>query len=656
MIEKSLIVLDSLDSGWIDWARSAASKGTDLPVLTLGLSNEAVAITYEQALADLPQVRFLDTHELSKKAEAEIRQAVPPLMGKIQEVFREELNSGTQNYWKYLEFSEKSIWSGTLIHHLFALCRLDQVLAGFSGSFRVCLALRDQELACTIESALKARGVPVVRLAAAGVQAPPNPRGRFLRAYWKRVVQTGLNSWIKKFLFAKAGNESTAENASAFFTLYPLFWSAPLTQPIELFFQGAPDVLAREQPVYYLAWLPGITELWKDRAQIRRVFADRRIIPIEPALRLRDFFSLFDLGIAKRASRMLRRLWDGNTISFRDYDISRLAYKDVFKSWTSPEFPKALLLEKSLQRALKRRRPRNLIYRLEFKPFENAVLCACKGLTRTVGFQHSAISQNFLTYVFEPGALAEKDALAPDHILTTGLTAARLLSRAGIGPDRLTTIGPLRYAPLLDYIRDRVPRARLREQYSIPQNKRVIFVAASLLREETLSMMTALFKAVEGDGQQYFVILRCHPSVAMGAVFEKQLGKIFGPDGYRILEGKIPIYDTMSTADVLLLTGSTVGVEAVALGVVPIVYECPAQFGNNPLTEIPASALFVRDFSTLRSALQTVFSNGDEIQNLRGNWPAGLNEVFFSMAQDPKLAFVTTLRQIQGVDGSAHGA
>ena len=109
----------------------------------------------------------------------------------------------------------------------------------------------------------------------------------------------------------------------------------------------------------------------------------------------------------------------------------------------------------------------------------------------------------------------------------------------------------------------------------------------------------------------------------------------------------------------MILTATTVGIEAISLGTIPIFFENNSTFSLNPLLEITNSYLSVKNTQELREALFSVINNNTRIREVRKHWPEAIRKLFYNVEEDPNVTFcsflkkygVLSLRTQKGVEG-----
>jgi surface carbohydrate biosynthesis protein (TIGR04326 family) len=377
-----------------------------------------------------------------------------------------------------------------------------------------------------------------------------------------------------------------------------------------------------------------------------QVLSDNQILPAEKFLSPLDTLSFFDPFVFLKAFVGLMKLKTDPQMKFMEFSVSEFLWEDILFSWVNGDFFSTRLAEKAFAKALKYLRPKAILYRLEFQPIEYALINASKTIgAKTIGFQHSAASRNFLSYVFEKGELKNRRVPLSDLIFTTGEIGQEILVEGGYPKERMRIVGPIRYRQLIETRKNHSDQKTLRENNKLPLNKKILYVAASPLFGETISMLESLYKVTQQTQFDGMIVFKTHPSETENEYFKKYFKDRFSSSSYIYLEGIIPFYDYVLASDCLMLTGSTVGAEALGLGTPVIVFKSPAQFGNDSLADHPQSVLGASDSVSLSRALDVVFKDSSEINQIKGHWPKTLKSIFFDLDSDPHERFEKELEE-----------
>ena len=113
--------------------------------------------------------------------------------------------------------------------------------------------------------------------------------------------------------------------------------------------------------------------------------------------------------------------------------------------------------------------------------------------------------------------------------------------------------------------------------------------------------------------------------------------------GHRILPSDAPLHEYIGAADGVVLTGTTVGLEAMLLGVVPIVFESRGIFDAKAMSEVEEACFVVRDALELSRAMQWVLDDDARVRDVRLHWDRAVTRMFDGIDQDPHDRFVQIL-------------
>ncbi|MCM8789796.1 MAG: hypothetical protein NC916_02080, partial [Candidatus Omnitrophica bacterium] len=525
--------------------------------------------------------KFMDcSANISDKAEDEARNFYLELMKDIARQLSSLLLHKKRNLWWFLNISEKNIWTDQTVHRLYALARLGPT--GLKRSSNKSILL-------------------------------------FVFSYYIQALKEVLKLGVKLLCLRTMGlnrKREIPEWKAAFFGLYPAWWRNPISKnTTDIFFQEIPLIMGKKVTTGHLVWLEPWRQILKKRKRLLSFLNRKDVVVLEQELRLSDILSVFDPVIIGKLVKALK-LSASVLVSFKGVNISPFVQEEIFNSGTSPLFFQALLLDPAMRRT-QLQHLGSLFFRLEFQPLERALLYNTFGKTKSIGFQHSVLSKNFFNYRFMVGELGEywnrrKDPMImplPDFILLSGELGYRFMKEAGYPEENLYICGGIRFTPLFKYLEHRPSLQVLREKYSLPADKKVILIATSPLPRETSRMLEDLFDAI-GSDDQFRIIIKVHPNAVAIPGFLKKVRKIIESKrwagGAEIITSRGVLYDYISLSNAILLTGGTVALEAMLLGVVPIIYKCSSQFSHNPMLGYPESVFLVSDSQSLKKALKEI--------------------------------------------------
>ena len=104
--------------------------------------------------------------------------------------------------------------------------------------------------------------------------------------------------------------------------------------------------------------------------------------------------------------------------------------------------------------------------------------------------------------------------------------------------------------------------------------------------------------------------------------------------------------DYLVLADALILTGTTIGVMALCLGTVSILFDNTSTFTSNPLLDIKDAFLNVSNAAELKEAMLSVNNKNSRVENLRQYWPGAIEKVFYSLDENPNDRFCDFLDKL----------
>jgi len=178
---------------------------------------------------------------------------------------------------------------------------------------------------------------------------------------------------------------------------------------------------------------------------------------------------------------------------------------------------------------------------------------------RTIAFLHASVSRNYFHFFHSPEEIAPEKKPAflplPDIFACNGDVALNLM--AGCGYPGMTKVEAIRYLYLKPYL----------DNPQFPAKENIVLISGAINRDETRTMIS-LFHEAFPRRDNFEVWIKSHPSLRC----EEVLAELnISPEeaGYRIKDE--PIKDLLKSARVAIVCGSTVALEAAALGCTVIV-------------------------------------------------------------------------------------
>ncbi|MFH1618107.1 MAG: hypothetical protein ABIB65_06010 [Candidatus Margulisiibacteriota bacterium] len=518
--------------------------------------------------------------------------------------FTAKLDNDLKKLWWLLDVSEKNIWLDDTIHRIFS---------SLNGN------------------------IP---------KLPPSDT-----RYGVSAIKATLKTCFKLFMTTLYGikNPQIKKGSLGFFSLYPFWWKDPtLENAQDLFFKQIPKEMAKKHKVYQLIWLLEEEKLFLDRKKGRAVkkWCDKNnAVIVEKYLSAGDIFSLFSPELRRKISSM-RDFAGKYTYVAEGIDFAPFLRHELMRSLSSPRFLQWWLMDKAMSK-IPLQNLSKLFFRLEFQPLERALLYNTKDKTCTIGFQHSSLSRNFLNYVFPDGYFTESSSgmPLPDRIITSGQKGYDYMLKAGFPAERLAIGGGIRYLPLFEYKKNLPAKQVIREKNGLPTDKKIILSATSPLITESLCMLEQLFSSLKAHKDDYYVIVKIHPNVVGYREYESQIADFFAKLGsevqYRLIADFSSPYEYIALSDAIYLTGGSVALEAMVLGVIPVKYRCRQQFSHDPLEDYQGAYIDADQKDMLEILLDE-----NKVREIKKNWDIPFRDMF-GEGEPSKEAFLCLVEDMQ---------
>lgn len=528
--------------------------------------------------------------------------------------------------WWWLEATERSPFRGPLIPLLYRLALIRAALA--STTYEELWIGPDLPL---VRSMVGGEDLPRMVLLGAADRPMSRDRGPSLaRRYLASGVAVALAVLIGKLAGAVAGWPRLPGGAAVVLTIFPFWWRDP-------FGPGAAERFIGDPPpsVWYLAWPASLRTLVRWRSKARALANRRRIVSLLHWVRLSDLMACFDPAALWRARRFADSMRQDLAVRFAGFDVAALIADDIERSMVGVERARNVVLYRVAARFALATKPAAVIYRCEFQPLEHALVAALRGHARTIGFRHSPFTRAYIPMRFaakevERAVAREHGAMPlPDGFIVSGSVGRDALVADGIPPGRIATCGPQRHPDLIAAIAAPRDRSVLRAGMGVDHDTFAVFVAVAIVPEDTRALLAALSSALPANSR---VVLRTHPARPVEARVLRLILRELDLEQRVVFGASSSLHDQLSACDVAVLVGSTLAFEAMALGIIPVVFENPSTFAATSLEDYDDSLFVVRTADELASALEDVRSAGPRSQARRQRWPATIARVFSDLA------------------------
>ena len=324
-----------------------------------------------------------------------------------------------------------------------------------------------------------------------------------------------------------------------------------------------------------------------------------------------------NLGIVWRS---LTAFWLPRWRKSMDVDgipVVRLAEREWFTELGRSSLCVYRMFYECLQRMIRVGKWKWIVYPYENQPWEKMIsLCARPQGIRTLGIQHSALSIFYLSYFLGAG---EYDHMPlPDLILTSGPYPHRLLKEGGNPIERLKMCGSIRYNHLTKSGREE-PLASLDTLSSSD-----ILVALPIDIHMTRHLLSAIRHAFPDGGQKDGLRfhIKTHPICPIRP----------SDVGFAAVEAHTDIYKAFLNCGLVIFVGSTVGPEAVALGLKVLRYRPELLLDVDPAEVFGDDIPTGNDGNIREAVLQLARNNQDRTANEAARSAVG--QVFAPLNQE----------------------
>ena len=320
----------------------------------------------------------------------------------------------------------------------------------------------------------------------------------------------------------------------------------------------------------------------------------------------------------------------GKKLRFAGMDIGPLVKYELRQDWVHNQAADSLLMAAVVRRwAAQGDQISRIIYVFENQSWERA-LCwqAGRSLPETtlVGYQHARVPRLMLNWFLAPGE--EKDAPLPDRLVTVGHHSAHVLTSGGHGPERLRVGGALQM--------ERPDGLSSRDGVAARQGDPTVLVVCSVGREETAELAITA-KELFDPGEGVRVVLKCHPLMPF-----EQVSGLVGPQlPEHVLLSDEPLSDLMLNSSVLVYSGSTVCVQAMALGLPAVHLRTRFDLDLDPLDAVPEARIEARGTEELREQVRWLLDHREEyISQHKKAWDRLVGDIYGPVTPETYHAFV----------------
>lgn len=321
------------------------------------------------------------------------------------------------------------------------------------------------------------------------------------------------------------------------------------------------------------------------------------LVPVQHVASLVRFAMLDRAGSAYRRSFM-----DGAA------DVYPLIGVDIRRALLTTEVANNRIVMRLASRFARRYRPAALVSYLELYPRARALYTGIKQGspgTLTVGYQHASVTSMKLWYAYRPSELAEPGAPGPwidrmpvpDYLLCQGELGRQLFTASGFPAARCLLTGSPRYAGLARQVGAQVELiTKPGVRGPAGSDTKVVLILPSLSKQDAAELIDQAAQALAGRPDTA-VVVKPHPLCPVADMVTAARAR----HGAEMQISTSPLYDCIQSADVVVVSYSTSGDEAIALGK-PVVCYAGGRATMSTYLDIPAAPI-THDADDLREAM-----------------------------------------------------
>ena len=634
-----------------------AARGKHWDILGLGRTREELEQSLSSYAKDRDDLQVLDLHPWAEEAERRVREFVVPLLDGLPERKLEDsrcLGSllgkpGGLNDWWLLPISEKQpirSW----IQDLYSLAMIHRACHDRTYT-SVGLGIKDRLLRSVVAGGLS---IPTFR---GGGLSLPIPATCFEWMYYARAVRAWVRYVGLQVLARHAGwPDVPPPEGPAIFTVFPAWWSEAYSHDAKDRFYPSqagdvPGGIGGGQG-YSVWWSGGLRKTWCFRQVWKDLIRKKKFTLLSRHIPGRAWWQLFSPIRFFRLRRFRKAVGKLSWPRFQGFDISPLLQREISRSIGSGAVVNGRLLAETLRTCATRWGLTELWFRFEGQPIDRAVISAIRGISRSVGFWHSAFSAgpNYLPIVLKQGCLEEAARAAqafpppfPDTMMTIGSISQKTLQEAGLPADRIRICGPLRSGQLIQGLRQTRYVKNQGVERETGSRRPVLFLAGSVAPIENRGLGHAMLRSL-ASLPPVELVLRPHPACPFPADVGELLRSHPGVVVFSMASDQ-EVYRQLAGADVLVSGGSTIVFDAMALGVMPLVYECPAEFSACSMQNFESAIFRARTSDEMTRHLAAIFGRTKAWSDRRARWPQVCQAVFGDLWPEGKVG---------GLDGAGN--
>lgn len=526
------------------------------------------------------------------------------------------------SWWWYTPLSEKSPLRSRLIRELYWLTLFRKVIETYAITDVEWIG--DDPVFTSVVAKLAAQCNVKFQFESRGGQKTP----RLAHAFARRVLYSifAIVRWlILKIVFRGNGTEDPGFDI-ALYSRFPILWERQDPLWRERMFGAWPDYLRnRRHRIGYIAvWSGSLKMLIREWRTLQQQSRQQNIWIIERAVSFSALLKAhLSLSLFSRYFRWRRRIVR-QPVLYNDLDVKALFWREFDSGLLSSEIPWDLTIASGIS-SIVRKAPslRAIFLPFEYQPMERAVWTGAKSVRdiSVIGLQTGLFTSNQMGFSFlvdevKKGTNHDLKSPVPDVLAAYGGLPYRVFSER-LGSERVCLSGPIRYSGL----QTSDPDADLSHSIeNAPPSAVFVLLATSIAREESIPLLETAFRA-SAELPEIFFLIKFHYHLPLDNEVKK-LAARYGIERYRIFDRDL--YQLMRLARIVICAGSSIGLEAITLGGMPVVFRSLGEMSCNPMLDVPEAVFFWHSIVELRAALQSCLAQDAEYHKRESAWPRAI--------------------------------
>jgi len=628
------------DWGRAEYFRAARSQGRLVHVLPLGDARKP-----EQAEVQ-GEAFWLDLQEYASLANIQMRHLYPQFLYHFAKssglVDITLFNDKVSLYW-LMPISEMGVMRNPLIDHFYALVLLSLVMKGESYDI-VTLVTDDPLFEEPVRQTAERGGAHFNRMCLVPSHQTKYRTHVQLMMKWCAGILRDIAFWLLVRInkIGSLHDVSLSKSNVLGLTIFPTLWeqaddSGHLKNralgdwPDQLKQHGHTLLYIASPSIGFFKFL-GDLRVWRSRTSANNVIFIHSLVTFSELLSI-----YWRWGWGQKIAKWFQARIE-EKILFNDVDVSGLVRREFLQEIWHPAIIQCSMIVHAASRLVS-----SLdhvvctMHAFEFQPIEKAFNLGVKLFNPNIpviGLQTSLIGASHMGYRFLPEQIKLSPELEPpyaplpDHIAAYGTVPYDILKKILVD-DRVMLSGPIRYPYLrVDSTDDRVAaETEWKRRLGLNPETALVLLALPSLRDEALTIL----KWALNVGKRFpniFLLVRFHYWVVLTDTLEASAREI-GFDRYQIASAGL--HELLLASRIVITGTSSVGVEAMVSGCMPVIYRTTGRYTLGPIPDIADGAFLYTSENELHLAVQECLGQDQDYIRRKSQWHTMLDRLCYGL-------------------------